>query len=199
MSRSEDAPPARGRDLYFRLIPAIRPLRSLGSKLPRPVAQWLLVHLRYRRGLGARLLRLVLLGALARTCGDLVDVREGVHLLGIRNIDVGSRVSIHPMTYIDGTGGLSIGSDVSIAHAVSILTTEHMFDQPGTVIRDQGRESRPTVIEDDVWIGAGARILAGVRIGSRAIVGAGAVVTSDVSSGCIVGGVPARQISALPS
>ncbi|MDQ7799461.1 MAG: DapH/DapD/GlmU-related protein [Candidatus Edwardsbacteria bacterium] len=60
---------------------------------------------------------------------------------------------------------------------------------------EQGIRFYPqTVIEDDVWIGAQAIILPGVRIGRGAIVAAGAVVTKDVEPYAIVGGNPARLI-----
>lgn len=55
--------------------------------------------------------------------------------------------------------------------------------------------SRPLIIEDDAWIGAGAIILKGVRIGRGARVGAGAVVTRDVPAGTCVVGNPARDAS----
>jgi acetyltransferase-like isoleucine patch superfamily enzyme len=54
--------------------------------------------------------------------------------------------------------------------------------------------ARPVTIEDDVWIGIGAIILKGVRIGERARIAAGAVVTSDVAAGVLVAGNPARAI-----
>jgi acetyltransferase-like isoleucine patch superfamily enzyme len=56
--------------------------------------------------------------------------------------------------------------------------------------------SRPVVIEDDVWIGIGAIVLKGVRIGKGARVGPGAVVTSDVAPGSVVAGNPARPVTA---
>ncbi|NTV62282.1 MAG: hypothetical protein HGA65_01930, partial [Oscillochloris sp.] len=56
---------------------------------------------------------------------------------------------------------------------------------------------RPVVIEDGVWIGAGALILPGVTIGAGAIVGAGALVTKSVAPDTVVGGVPARVIRTL--
>ena len=57
--------------------------------------------------------------------------------------------------------------------------------------RDKGR---PVRIEDDVWVGYGATIMHGVRIGEGAVVAAGALVTKDVEPYTIVGGVPAKPI-----
>jgi acetyltransferase-like isoleucine patch superfamily enzyme len=58
--------------------------------------------------------------------------------------------------------------------------------------------TRPVVIEDDAWIGIGAIVLKGVRIGAGARVGAGAVVTSDVPAGATVAGNPARLVPGTP-
>jgi acetyltransferase-like isoleucine patch superfamily enzyme len=101
---------------------------------------------------------------------------------------------VHSFCYIEATGGLTIGDDVSIAHSVSILTTNHNYADLDLPIRDQGVQERATTISDDVWIGCGSRILAGVTIGKGAVVAAGAVVTKDVEPYAVVGGVPARQI-----
>jgi acetyltransferase-like isoleucine patch superfamily enzyme len=57
--------------------------------------------------------------------------------------------------------------------------------------------TKPIVIEDQVWIGCGAIILQGVRIGKGAVVAAGAVVCSDVAPMTVVGGVPAKLIKTL--
>ena len=54
------------------------------------------------------------------------------------------------------------------------------------------------VLEDDVWVGANATILPGVHIGRMSVVAAGAVVTTDVDSGTVVGGAPARILRKLP-
>ncbi len=56
----------------------------------------------------------------------------------------------------------------------------------------------PVIIEPDVWIGARAMVLKGVTIGRAAVVGAGAVVTSNVPPGAIVGGIPAKVIGQVP-
>jgi galactoside O-acetyltransferase len=57
--------------------------------------------------------------------------------------------------------------------------------------------SDPVVIEDNVWIGSKVVILPGVRIGSRAVIGAGSVVTKDIPPRCVAAGNPARVLRHL--
>lgn len=111
---------------------------------------------------------------------------------------------------IDGSiiGGSRIGSFCSIAPGVRLGGVEHPLGYVSThpflwlanrgyVPRDDERFAeyrRPVVVEDDVWIGANAVVAGGVRIGRGAVVGAGAVVRSDVEPYSIVAGVPAREI-----
>jgi acetyltransferase-like isoleucine patch superfamily enzyme len=184
----------RGRDLYQRLRPALSGLERLARIIPLPTAQSLLSASRHGAGLLSRAWRFSLLRRLASQCGELVDIREGVYLYGVDRLTLGDRISIHPMCYLDATGGLSIGSDTSIAHAVTIMTTSHAIDAEDPPIRDQGVELRPVTIGEGVWIGAGARILGGVAIGDGAVVGAGSVVTRDVPPRSIAVGVPARVV-----
>ncbi|MEP3481532.1 MAG: DapH/DapD/GlmU-related protein [Fuerstiella sp.] len=90
---------------------------------------------------------------------------------------------------------VSIGKFTYLAHEVSVQGGDHLYDVPGTPICFTGRPEMPaTVIEDDVWIGHRAIIMAGVRIGRGAVVAAGAVVTKSVEPYTIVGGVPASRI-----
>jgi len=82
-----------------------------------------------------------------------------------------------------------------IGPRVAIVGRDHLFTKPGTPIIFSGRPELPsTEIGDDVWIGYGAIVIAGVSIGRGAIVAAGAVVTRDVPPYTIVGGVPAKRI-----
>jgi len=79
------------------------------------------------------------------------------------------------------------------AFKVSVRDANHRFrtQQP---IRDAGYRAAPIVIGANVWIGRGAIVLPGVRIGDRAVIGANAVVTHDVPAGAVVGGVPAQPL-----
>lgn len=59
-------------------------------------------------------------------------------------------------------------------------------------------DERPVRIEDDAWIGAGAFVMRGVKIGARAIVAAGSVVTKDVGADAVVAGNPALVMKTIP-
>jgi maltose O-acetyltransferase len=74
---------------------------------------------------------------------------------------------------------------------VQIYTPLHPFD---AALRRRQEYGRPVEIGSDVWVGGGAVILAGVRIGSRAVIGAGSVVTRDVPEGMFAAGNPCRVI-----
>ena len=90
---------------------------------------------------------------------------------------------------------VSFGSKILLASNVSFVGGDHRWDVVGTPVMDSGREELQTVyIENDVWVGHGAIILQGVRLGEGCIVAAGSVVTRDVDEYTIVGGNPAREI-----
>ena len=81
-----------------------------------------------------------------------------------------------------------------MAPNVAIIATNHNFGRKDIPMNQQGSVDMAINIEDDVWIGYGAKILAGVTINKGVIIAAGAVVTADVPEYTIVGGVPARMI-----
>jgi acetyltransferase-like isoleucine patch superfamily enzyme len=70
----------------------------------------------------------------------------------------------------------------------------HEFEASGVAVVDQPRTSRGIVLGDNVWLGAGVKVLDGVRVGSDVVVGANAVVNADLPDGAIAAGVPARVL-----
>lgn len=109
-------------------------------------------------------------------------------------IIIGSNCSVNPFCVLYGMGGLMIGNNVRIAAQTVIVPANHIFNDADVPIRLQGSVQKGVVIEDDVWIGAGVKILDGVVIGQGSVVAAGAVVTKNVPKYSVVGGVPARII-----
>jgi acetyltransferase-like isoleucine patch superfamily enzyme len=112
-------------------------------------------------------------------------------------IEIGEDCLIGEFSVIRGQGGVAIGNRVYLSPSAQILAVNHVFDDPGQSFIDQGITAVGVIIEDDVWIGAGATILDGIRIGRGAVIAAGAVVTGDVPPHTIVGGIPARIISSI--
>ncbi len=98
---------------------------------------------------------------------------------------------------------LSIGCCCSIApQVVFIVSAEHYMNHISSFPfkvkclgeKQEGISKGDILVEDDVWIGYGAIIMSGVRIGQGAVIGAGAIVTKDVPAYAIVGGAPAAVI-----
>lgn len=114
---------------------------------------------------------------------------------------IGTNVSVGPMSVFQCDG--IIGDYTMIGMGVHVVGREdHATDEVGvpmiesTWVGDRSPRSRDEVyIGTDVWIGANSVILSGIRIGDCAIVGAGAVVTSDVPPFAIVVGNPARPVN----
>ena len=104
-----------------------------------------------------------------------------------------TRIGIH-CTVI---GPVTIGSHVNLAQGITVTALNHNFEDTTKRIDEQGVSTKPVVIGDDVWIGANAVILPGVTIGHHSVVAAGAVVTKDVPSNTVVGGVPAKEIKLI--
>jgi acetyltransferase-like isoleucine patch superfamily enzyme len=104
-----------------------------------------------------------------------------------------TRIGIH-CTVI---GPVCIGSHVNLAQGITVTALNHNFSNNEQRIDEQGINTSPVVIGDDVWIGANAVILPGVTIGRHCVVAAGAVVTKDVPDYTVVAGVPAKVIKEL--
>lgn len=114
------------------------------------------------------------------------------------HIRIGDNSVIHPYFHCGAAESIRIGSDVLIASRVYITDHDHTYDDP---VLPAGQvnclRSSPVIIDDGAWIGEGAVVLKGVRIGKRAVVGANCVVTRDVPDRAVVVGNPARIIRTL--
>jgi acetyltransferase-like isoleucine patch superfamily enzyme len=121
-------------------------------------------------------------------------IKDGVTVWFPEGVSIGRHVSVNEGVFIDGFGGVRIGDCCRIAHGCSLISEDHVFSDPATPIFRQGKVKGPVVLDRDVWLGAGVRVLRGVTIGEGSVIGAGAVVTCDIPPFSIAVGVPARVI-----
>jgi acetyltransferase-like isoleucine patch superfamily enzyme len=112
-------------------------------------------------------------------------------------IRIGRDSLIGEFNVLRGQGGISIGDRVYTSPLVQLAAVDHVFADPARPFIEQGITAQGIVVEDDVWIGAGAIITDGVRVGQGAVVAAGAVVTQDVPPHTVVAGVPARVVKTI--
>lgn len=91
-------------------------------------------------------------------------------------------------------GPVRIGDNVHLAQNVVISGLNHRYQDIEKTISEQGIETKEVIIENDVWIAANSTILAGVHIGEHVVIGAGSVVTKNISSHCVAVGNPARVV-----
>lgn len=131
--------------------------------------------------------------------GADVHIGLGSILWAPRELIVGNDVYIGKRCTIEVDG--SIGNHVLIGNDVGIVGRyDHNAEQVGTAITqsmwigDYPELGNQTTIEDDVWVGYGATILSGVKVGRGALIGARAVVTADVDPYDVVVGTPARRV-----
>ena len=128
------------------------------------------------------------------TIRGLVDLHRGTLIWASR----GGRVSVGHRTYLANGSRVVCQERVEIGSGCAIAWDVTIQDCDMHELRGFGAAkpaSGPVIVEDHVWIGAGAKVLKGVRVGTGAVVAANAVVTRDVEAGTIVAGNPARAIA----
>ncbi|HET8581143.1 MAG TPA: acyltransferase [Candidatus Paceibacterota bacterium] len=125
-----------------------------------------------------------------------VDLRitGKIAVQGAAWVTVGNRVVINPFVTINAKDTVLIGDDVHISSGTIISSAGLDYRKTGAA---RGHLKGRVHIDNGVWIGAGAIINPGVRIGEHAVIGAGAVVTRDVEAETIVAGVPARALGTI--
>lgn len=128
-----------------------------------------------------------------------IKVDDGVKIVSSTkiwggNISIGLNTFVgHEVLIVNGDASIKIGSNVDIAPRVIIVSGTHELTPWADRAAGKGF-SKDICIGNGCWIGAAAIILGGVNIGERAMVGAGALVCSDVPNGAVVVGNPAKVL-----
>jgi len=168
-----------------------------------------------RLGPGVRLLRTARIRNI-RGDSDCITIGPNSIIRGeLVTFAHGGKIKIGSWCYIGEGSRIWSGSSVSIGDRVLIAHSVNVFDNLTHPINPEERhtqiqaiftrghpkeidlDDRPVRIEDDAWIGAGSFVMRGVRIGARAIVAAGSVVTKDVAADTTVAGNPAEVIKSV--
>lgn len=107
------------------------------------------------------------------------------------NIELGERVFFNFNCVVLDVARVTVGDYTLFGPAVQVYTATHPLD---AALRRKQEFAKPIEIGSDVWVGGGAILCPGVRIGSRSVIGAGSVVTRDVPDGVFAAGNPCRVI-----
>lgn len=121
--------------------------------------------------------------------GENSRINLGVQISNPQNMKIGDNTYINGGVFsISENSKICIGNDCLISYNVHFRTASHHYENKNELIRNQGEFEKDITIEDDVWVGYGAQIMPGVTVHRGAVIGAGAVVTRDVSPYTVVGG-----------
>jgi len=124
-------------------------------------------------------------------CGQSVSIQPPFFCDYGSNIRLGERVFFNFNCVVLDVCQVTVGDYTMFGPAVQVYTAMHPMNAE---LRRQHEFAKPIEIGSDVWIGGGAIICPGVRIGSRSVIGAGSVVTRDVAAGVFAAGNPCRMI-----
>jgi acetyltransferase-like isoleucine patch superfamily enzyme len=119
--------------------------------------------------------------------GSKIRCHEGV-------VEIGEKTVMGQECTISAYQRVRIGAECVIADRAMFIDFDHGVVEVERPIRRQGIYKRDVEVGSNVWIGYGACILRGVRVGDNSIVGTNTVVTKDVPANAVVAGVPARIV-----
>jgi acetyltransferase-like isoleucine patch superfamily enzyme len=119
--------------------------------------------------------------------GTILSCKDG-------DIRLGDHTNLGFHCEVFSGSSVSVGRHGLFAAQAYLVGGGHQFESGAAPVIDQPRTSRGITLGDNVWLGTGAKVLDGVRIGSDVVVGANAVVTADLPDGAVAAGVPARVL-----
>lgn len=183
-----------GRTFFKKFGNIIDGLVVVQNIVPKRIRKYELKRICNKPGKVAMIRRYILLKTLAKYVGRNVAIFQGVYFENVEQLSIGDNVSIHQMCYIDAEGGIDIGNDVSIAHRTTILSSNHGYNVLDVPIKYQSMSLKRTTLKDNIWIGCGCTVLAGVCIESGCVVGANTTVTASIDENSVVVGNPAKII-----
>ncbi len=147
--------------------------------------------------IGRRKIHLFLLKKYSKSVGKNLNFHYGVLFHGTSKTTFGNNIDIGRNSFL-GMGGVDcmIGNNVMMGSDVKLITIEHSYKDSSIPMQKQKSIYSPIVIEDDVWLGDGVKVISGsksVKISKGVIVGAGSIVTKnlDIENGIYVG-TPAK-------
>ena len=193
-------PPVHGGPLTFLRFARANHMLSFGYLVL--ITRWVWLKLRWRGRLRTDGLCFICPGVkfeigrdasvtLGRWCwighGCKVRVHEGELAIGAKSV-LGQECTISAFQHV------SIGRECIVADRVMMIDFDHGMVEVERPIREQGIYKRDVNIGHNVWIGYGACVLRGVTVGHNSVIGTSSVVTCDVPSNAVVGGIPAKVI-----
>jgi acetyltransferase-like isoleucine patch superfamily enzyme len=119
--------------------------------------------------------------------GTILSCKDGDIVLGD-----GTNLGFH--CEIFSGSSVTVGRHGLFAAQAYLVGGGHEFEERGRPVIEQARNSTGISLGDNVWLGTGAKVLDGVRIGRDVVVGANAVVNADLPDGAIAAGIPARVL-----
>ena len=131
--------------------------------------------------------------------GKKARMSSGTKLIGnYDNVFLHENAEINHGCFLLAKDRIEVGVNSTLAYGVSILTSANPHGPYNLLSKLYPRKIAPVIIGDNVWIGANATILPGVKIGDCSVVAAGALVNKDVPNNVVVAGVPAKIVKRLP-
>ena len=139
------------------------------------------------------MLRRLLATHIFKRCGENFKCFQHTEFSFGYNMEVGNDVVVHRHVLLDDRGGISLGNKVSISDYANIYSHTH------SIVEQRDVTNAKTVIEDGVRITYHATVLAGVHVGTNAMVGAVAMATKDVRPYHVYVGIPAKSVKVKPN